>query len=235
MKFGKVKTIIENDLSESVKDRKVFKENIKNFKKHILANKNLSKLYVLYGDLSKPRGLSESEAKVYLDEGIEWAKKLVKKAKTPIIISNSNDNNYYEDIDKLVYETINNIDEQIKVKNRIIERLKSPLPNFKNIVKIPIKSMVKVANNKINEYVNTLNEETKKEILTLLKEDKNKLNLDFNQLKEEVSKKLNELLISEKNNDVITKINKAIEKVNSDKFDILNYYELKTLNKSLIG
>jgi len=235
MKFGKVKTIIENDLSESVKDRKVFKENIKNFKKHILSDKNLSKLYVLYGDLNKPRGLSESDAKTYLDEGIEWAKKLIKKSKTPIIINNSVGNNPYEDIDKLVYESINDIDEQIKVKSRLLEKLKTPLVSSENIINIPIKSMVKVANNKINEYVNSLNEETKKEILVLLKQDRNQLNLDFNQLKEDVVKKLNELLISETNNDVIVKINKAINKVNSDKFDILNYYELKTLNKSLIS
>lgn len=232
MKFGKLKTIIENNLSDSIKERKVFKENIKNFKKHILGDKNLSKLYVIYGDLSKPRGLNEADAKNYLDEGIDWAKKLIKKSKTPLILNGSNHNNY-EDIDKLVYETINNIDEQIKVKNRILETIKKPLVTNENIINIPIKSMVKIANNKISDYINTLNEETKKEILILLKGDKNKLNLDFNQLKEDVSKKLNDLLIAEKNSDVSSKLLKALEKVNSDKFDILNYYELKTLNKSL--
>ena len=93
--------------------------------------------------------------------------------------------------------------------------------------------MVKVVNNKINEYINSLNEETKKEILSLLKEDKNKLNADFVFLKEETEKKLTELSLNETNGEVKTKLLKAIEKVKSDKFDILNYYEIKLLNKSL--
>jgi hypothetical protein len=102
-------------------------------------------------------------------------------------------------------------------------------------VNIPISSMVKVVNNKVNEYINSLNEETKKEILSLLKEDKTKLNTDFISLKEETEKKLFELTLTETNIEVKEKLLKAIEKVKSDKFDILNYYEIKSLNKSLNG
>ena len=232
MKFGKVKTIIENNLSESVKDKKIFKENIKNFKKHILSDKSLSKLYVLYGDLTKPRGLSESAAKIYLDEGIDWGRKLIKKSKIPVIL-NKIDENQYENIDKLIYETTNNLDELVVLKESVLKVLMQPIAVNENKVNIPISSMVKVVNNKINEYINSLNEETKKEILSLLKEDKNKLNADFVLLKEETEKKLTELLLNETNGEVKTKLLKAIEKVKSDKFDILNYYEIKSLNKSL--
>ena len=35
MKFGQIKTIVENNLSGSIKDKKIFKENIKNLKKLI--------------------------------------------------------------------------------------------------------------------------------------------------------------------------------------------------------
>ena len=62
MKFGEVKTIVENNLIDSVKDKSIFKENIKNFKKHFLKDPNLSKLYLIYDDLLKPRGLNEEEA-----------------------------------------------------------------------------------------------------------------------------------------------------------------------------
>ena len=41
MKFGEIKTIIENNLVDSVKDKKVFKENIQNFKKHFLNDSKL--------------------------------------------------------------------------------------------------------------------------------------------------------------------------------------------------
>jgi len=232
MKFGRVKTIIENNLSESVKDKKIFKENIKNFKKHILKDKNLSKLYVLYGDLSKPKGLTESEAKIYLDEGIDWAKKLINKSKIPVIL-NKLDNNEYENIDKLVYESTKSVDELIEIKKNILNILTQPIKINENKINLPISSMVKIVNTKVNEYVNSLNEETKKEILALLKEDKNKLNDDFKLLKSDTEKKLVELSLTETNAEVKTKLLKAIDKVKSDKFDILNYYEIKNLNKSL--
>ena len=234
MKFGKVKTIIENNLSESVKDKKIFKENIKNFKKHILSDKSLSKLYVLYGDLTKPRGLSESAARTYLDEGIDWGKKLISKSKIPVILNNV-DENQYENIDKLIYETTNNLDELVVIRGSVLKVLMQPIAVNENKVNIPVSSMVKVVNNKVNEYINSLNEETKKEILSLLKEDKTKLNTDFLSLKEDTEKKLFELTLTETNIEVKEKLLKAIEKVKSDKFDILNYYELKSLNKSLNG
>jgi Txe/YoeB family toxin of Txe-Axe toxin-antitoxin module len=41
--------------------------------------------------------------------------------------------------------------------------------------------------------------------------------------------------LTETNAEVKTKILKAIDKVKTDKFDILNYYEIKNLNKSLNG
>ena len=47
------------------------------------------------------------------------------------------------------------------------------------------------------------------------------------------SNKLSALLVLEKNQEVKDKLGKAIVKVNTDNFDILNYYELKNLNKSL--
>jgi hypothetical protein len=234
MKFGKVKTIIENNLSESVKDKKIFKENIKNFKKHILSDKSLSKLYVLYGDLTKPRGLSESAARTYLDEGIDWGKKLISKSKIPVIL-NKVDENQYENIDKLIYETTNNLDELVVIRGSVLKVLMQPIAVNENKVNIPVSSMVKVVNNKVNEYINSLNEETKKEILSLLKEDRTKLNTDFLSLKEDTEKKLFELTLTETNIEVKEKLLKAIEKVKSDKFDILNYYELKSLNKSLNG
>jgi len=234
MKFGKVKTIIENNLSESVKDKKIFKENIKNFKKHILSDKSLSKLYVLYGDLTKPRGLSESAARTYLDEGIDWGKKLISKSKIPVIL-NKVDENQYENIDKLIYETTNNLDELVVIRRSVLKVLMQPIAVNENKVNIPVSSMVKVVNNKVNEYINSLNEETKKEILSLLKEDRTKLNTDFLSLKEDTEKKLFELTLTETNIEVKEKLLKAIEKVKSDKFDILNYYELKSLNKSLNG
>ena len=114
MKFGQIKTIVENNLSGSIKDKKIFKENIKNFKKHFLSDKNLSKLYVLYGDLSKPKSLTEENANIFLNEGISWAKSLLKKSKIPTIKNTINYNDY-ELIDKLVYDTTNSLEEKMRL------------------------------------------------------------------------------------------------------------------------
>ena len=48
MKFGIIKSKIENVLLESYKNN-TFKDEVKNFKKLVLENKNVSKLYYLYG------------------------------------------------------------------------------------------------------------------------------------------------------------------------------------------
>jgi hypothetical protein len=123
----------------------------------------------------------------------------------------------------------------VVIRGSVLKILMQPIAVNENKVNIPISSMVKVVNNKVNEYINSLNEETKKEILSLLKEDKTKLNTDFLSLKEDTEKKLFELTLTETNIEVKEKLLKAIEKVKSDKFDILNYYEIKSLNKSLNG
>jgi hypothetical protein len=169
-----------------------------------------------------------------LDEGIDWGKKLISKSKIPVIL-NKVDENQYENIDKLIYETTNNLDELVVIRGSVLKVLMQPIAVNENKVNIPVSSMVKVVNNKVNEYINSLNEETKKEILSLLKEDRTKLNTDFLSLKEDTEKKLFELTLTETNIEVKEKLLKAIEKVKSDKFDILNYYELKSLNKSLNG
>jgi len=43
MTFGKIKSIIENDLLESYKNEKEFKQSLKEFRQNVLNNKNMSK------------------------------------------------------------------------------------------------------------------------------------------------------------------------------------------------
>ena len=58
MTFGQIKSIIEQNLLESYKDEKRFKQAIREFKQNILENKTISKIYSLYDDLSSPQGLN---------------------------------------------------------------------------------------------------------------------------------------------------------------------------------
>ena len=81
MTFGKIKSIIENDLLESYKNEKEFKQSLKEFRQNVLNNKNMSKLYSLYDQLTTPQGLNESDAKDFLEEGISLIQKLVHQLK----------------------------------------------------------------------------------------------------------------------------------------------------------
>ena len=233
MKFGEIKTIIENNLVDSVKDKKVFKENIQNFKKHFLNDSKLSKLYLIYGDLSKPRGLNEEEANKYLNEGVNWARTLIKEAKIPLVKNNLNKNDY-ELIDALVYETSKTIDESLDVKNKALSILQTKPKDDKNRINIPISSMIKVSNEKIKEHLTSLDESSKTELVALLSENKEDLKSNFSLLKEDTITKLENIKNSEKDLNLGKKLEETINKVSNEKFDILNYYMLKKLNQSLI-
>lgn len=233
MKFGEIKTIIENNLVDSVKDKKVFKENIQNFKKHFLNDSKLSKLYLIYGDLSKPRGLNEEEANRYLNEGVNWARTLIKEAKIPLIKNNLNKNDY-ELIDALVYETSKTIDESLDVKTKALSVLQTKPKEDINRINIPISSMIKVSNEKIKEHLNSMDESSKAEIISLLSENKEDLKSNFTLLKEDTITKLKNIKNSEKDLNLGKKLEETIDKVSNEKFDILNYYMLKKLNQSLI-
>jgi hypothetical protein len=233
MKFGEIKTIIENNLVDSVKDKKVFKENIQNFKKHFLNDSKLSKLYLIYGDLSKPRGLNEEEANRYLNEGVNWARTLIKEAKIPLIKNNLNKNDY-ELIDALVYETSKTIDESLDAKTKALSVLQTKPKEDINRINIPISSMIKVSNEKIKEHLNSMDESSKAEIISLLSENKEDLKSNFSLLKEDTITKLKNIKNSEKDLNLGKKLEETIDKVSNEKFDILNYYMLKKLNQSLI-
>ena len=231
MKFGEIKTIIENNFIDSVKDRKIFRENIQNFKKHFLKNPNLGKLYLVYGDLSKPRGLNEDEARKYLDEGIKWAKTLIKENKLPSIQNSLKENNY-ELIDSLVYDTSKTIEESLTIKNKILSSLQTKLKD-ETKVRLPISAMVKVSNEKIKEFLNSIDETTRKDIINLVSEDKKNLKENFVELKEEAVNKLSALIVAEVNPDLQNKLKETINKIENENFDVLNYYNLKRLNESL--
>jgi hypothetical protein len=59
MKFGILKSKIEKLLAESYTNN-TFKKELSNFKKLVLENKNISKVFYLYDELNSNKGLNES-------------------------------------------------------------------------------------------------------------------------------------------------------------------------------
>ena len=232
MTFGKIKSIIENNLLESYKDEKEFKKSLKEFKHNVLNNKTMSKLYSLYDQLSTPQGLNESDAKDFLEEGIHLIQKLLPSIKLPRTLS-ENIQNRYSDIDALVYTNKLNLLERVNSKKNITSVLTSTNNVVKESINIPLKSMVSIANQTLNKYVENLDESSKKEFLQLISEDSKSLEDKFETIRESAISKLNVILEKEEEFELKTKLSETIDRLKSEKFDQLNFLKLKNLEESI--
>jgi hypothetical protein len=234
MTFGLIKSIIEKNLLETYKDEKSFKRAINEFRHNILNNKDISKIYSLYDDLSKSQGLNQEDAKEFVSEGIYLIQKLLPKIKLPKIIGESEVENKYKLIDELVYtNNIINLTERVQIRKQLVKNIQESVKPILDNINIPISSMVKIANQTINSYLETLDEESKKEFFEIIKEDTTELETKFNLIKEESINKLTILIESENDSDIKVKLKDTINKIQEDSFNQINLLKLRKLNKSL--
>jgi len=231
MTFGQIKSAIEKSLVESYKNQSDFKKTLREFKHNILENKSFSKLYSIYDDLYKPQGLSKEDAELFLNEGIEIVRHLVDKTQLPNGVGISE--NVYSDLDNLVYFKNVNLSERVQSKKRIIETLMKTKTNVNETVKIPLKSMVNIANQTVQSYLETLDESTKVEVFHLMATSKDDLEKEFQTIKESTIEKLAVISEKESEKDMKTKLNETIEKIKSENFDLMNYIRLKQLKDSI--
>jgi hypothetical protein len=231
MTFGQIKSIIENNLLESYKNEKDFKKSLKEFKHNVLNNKTMSKLYSLYDQLSTPQGLSESDSKEFLEEGITLIQKLVSDIKPPMVLETVE--NKYSDIDSLVYTNKLDLLERVNSKKNIIKLISSKNEIVKESINIPIKTMVSIANKTLNNYIENLDENSKKEFLQIISEDIQSLETKFETIRESAIVKLNLMLENEEEFEMKTKLSETIDRIKLEKFDQLNFLKLKTLESSI--
>ena len=231
MTFGQIKSIIEKNLLESYKNEKDFKKSLKEFKHNVLNNKTMSKLYSLYDQLSTPQGLSESDSKEFLEEGITLIQKLVSDIKTPTVLETVE--NKYSDIDSLVYTNKLDLLERVNSKKNIIKLISSKNEIVKESINIPIKTMVSIANQTLNNYIENLDENSKKEFLQIISEDIESLETKFETIRESTILKLNTMLEKEDEFEIKTKLSETIERIKVEKFDQLNFLKLKNLENSI--
>ena len=238
MKFGILKSKIENVLLESYK-KNTFKDELKTFKKLVIENKNVAKIFYLYDELSSPKGLNESYSNDYINECIKIYENTVNKINQSDInqivawVGNKNVESNYTDIDTLLSNDVLTIESKIKSRKIISESLrKLPITTTKGI-DLPLSTMVSVANKTIKNYIDGLNESDKKELINLLSEDDSSLTEKYITLKESVVEKLNNMKESSDDNSVKSRIDETLTKVLSEKFDKLSYFKLKGLNENL--
>lgn len=232
MTFGTIKSIIENNLLESYKDEKEFKKSLREFKHNVLSDKSMSKAYALYDQLSSAQGLSEETAKEYLEEGVNLLQKILPNIRLPKS-SSKNVNNKYSDIDSLVYTNKLDLLERVQAKKNIVLLLTSTNNAVKESINIPVKSMVNIANQTLRNYIDTLDENSKKEFLQLISEDTKSLETKFETIRESAIKKLQTILEKEEEFELKTKLSETIDKLKIEKFDQMNFIRLKNLEESI--
>jgi len=232
MTFGIVKSLIEKNLLESYKNENEFKKTLREFKHNVLSNKAMSKAYAIYDQLSSPQGISEQDAKFFIEEGVSLLNKILPSIKLPKSFSQEIENKY-SDIDTLVYNQGIDLIERVNAKKNILKVITSVKENIKENINIPISSMVAVANQTVNNYILNLDENSKKEFFQIVSEDTKSLESKFETIRESAISKLEVLQNNEESQDIKSKISETINRVKSEKFDQLNFLRLKNLEESI--
>ena len=238
MKVGILKSKVEKKLVDSYK-RNALNENLKVFKRLVLENKKISNLFFIYDEMSSKKGFGDKEkANDYINECIkiyennynkvslkEW-KKLMNWVGETVV------ENQYNELDIFFNSDILQIENKIESKKIIVENLIQSEDKKTTQVNLPIKTLVNVANTTINKHIEKLDEESKKKLKSLFEGDVNDLEKKYVTIKEEVITKL-ESLKNTSDNETTNRIEQSIKKIQTEKFDKLNFYKLSTLNESI--
>jgi hypothetical protein len=124
--------------------------------------------------------------------------------------------------------------ERVQSKKNLIKILVSSKPEpIKESINLPLKSMINIANQTMNGYIENLDESAKKEFIQLMSEDTTLLKRKFKTLQKNTIVKLTNLLENEKESEIKTKLSETIDKLKVETFDQLNFFKLKNLDESI--
>jgi len=242
--FGELKSKIEKTFV-NLYGKKEFKFFSNQFKTIVLENKDISELYYIYNDLTENKGLSNDLVNDYVNESIEYSQILIENNSKELNKINSwinaidlheNIQNSYINIDSLVYDkSIKNLENILESKKEISKILTTTKEIKKNdsSINLPLKTMVKVGNTKLNENMLNLSEDEKKELKEIVKLDKTELKNKIVDLKKSIMDNLNTKLNESVDNELKSTIQKTIQKIDDSTIDFYNYYKLKNLKEGL--
>jgi hypothetical protein len=239
--FGTIKTKIEK-ASIGLYGKPEFKTYMSQLKTMVLENKDLSELYYIYDELSKKKGLSNDIATDYINESIEYSQILIENNERSLknvdewissIVKKSVNN--YKDIDVTIYnKSIKNLETVLESKKRIINTIISEDKlNIKESINLPLKTMLRVANDRLNKELSNISESERKELIELSSLSDKSIKLEIDTLKENVISNLKTSLNESKENDLKDTIENTIKKISESKYDKYNLYQLRKLNQGL--
>ena len=239
--FGTIKTKIEK-ASIGLYGKPEFKTYMSQLKTMVLENKDLSELYFIYDDLSKKKGLSNDIATDYINESIEYSQILIENNERSLknvdewissIVKKSVNN--YKDIDITIYnKSIKNLETVLESKKRIINTIISEdKKEIKESINLPLKTMLRVANDRLNKELSNISESERRELIELSSLSDKSIKLEIDTLKENVISNLKTSLNESKENDLKDTIENTIKKISESKYDKYNLYQLRKLNQGL--
>ena len=234
MRFGVIKTLVENKLVKSFVDNKLDKD-MKFFKNELLENKSFKRLFFIYDTLKENKSL-DKETAMYLVDDLSKEVKSIKLSENFVnkITKWSNGivkENNYTIIDDLIYGDDLKPEKKSIAKKNIVESLtKEPIVKDSKKV-VPISTMLKIANSNIEKTLSELNESDREEVISLLK--KNPSKEEFEMIKESTIQKL-EKLISEADEEIKQTLLETKTKIKSSEFTKKEFIKIEQLNNGLI-
>ena len=93
--------------------------------------------------------------------------------------------------------------------------------------------MVNIANQTLKNYLDTLDENSKKEFIQIVSEDTKTLETKFETIRESAIIKLKTILENENESEIKLKISETIDRLKDEKFDQMNFLRLKNLEESI--
>jgi arsenate reductase-like glutaredoxin family protein len=234
MRFGVIKTLVESKLVKSFAEKKLSKD-MKFFKNTILEDKSFKRLYFIYDTLKENKGLDKETATYMVDDLVNEAKSLTLNEDTlnkikKWTLSVVKENNYTK-VDDLIYGDSLNPEKKSIAKKEIVESLtKKPVVKEEKKI-VPIKTMLKIANNNVQKALEELNESERERVISLLKSEPSKE--EFESLKESTINKLDSL-INESDEDLKKVLNETKEKVVSSNYSKKEFVKLSQLNGGLV-
>lgn len=234
MKFGLLKSKIEKHLLESYSNNN-FKDEIKIFKKLVLEDKKLSKLYHLYDELNKNKGFDKGYAEEYLKESVDVYSNTVPSKKSIDLlewwIGDVKTENEYKDIDTYLSKEDTLIENILSSKKNIIESL-TKKEKIQESLNLPLYKMVEASNQTIETYLQSIDESERKEIKKILSMNEDEIKQRFNILSEITIEKL-EKTKKDADEETQKQIDDVINKIQKESINHVSYVKLKELNQSL--
>jgi hypothetical protein len=233
MKFGQLLSKIEGLMVNSYVNETT-KFEVRNFKKLVLENKNVSVMFYIYTELSKKKGYDKTLAESYINESLRQVDKILPKLNTQKIEYWAKDvvsKNNYQEIDNLIYNSPDKIMENVESRKTLIKTL-SDTTEVKTAIQLPMETLLNIANREISSYIENLDEDSKRDLSKVLMTEDTELSKEFDELKTKTIHSLSNLNES-MDESTTKKLQETIQQIKGEVFSKINYVKLYNLYNNI--